>query len=203
MTNKDRLIEIYHEVVACKKCPIHEFAKTRVFGSGLASASMMLVGEAPGVDEDIAGKVFVGNAGGILTACLTDAGIKREWIFIANILKCHPPKRLYPPSGNRAPTSDEMANCLPFLHRQIEIIRPRAIVALGKVATHGLLGLKKPPENFIKTWVGRQSVIKTTYGEVPVVVSVHPQYLGYNQKDVKLRDDAVEIFRRVGQWLTQ
>jgi len=201
MTKKEKLLEIYRDVVTCTKCGISEFARTRVFGSGLASTGMMLVGEAPGVDEDIAGRVFVGNAGGILTACLTDAEIKREWIFIANILKCHPPKRLYPVSGNRAPTQEEVSNCLPFLYRQIEVVQPRVIVTLGKVATQRLLGLEKSPENFVKTWVGRQSVLKTTYGEIPVVVNVHPQYLGYNQKDVKLRDDAVEIFRRTKQWL--
>lgn len=197
---KEELLALWSEVSACQKCDISKFARNKVFGDGYTNADTMLVGEGPGMDEDERGYVFVSKAGGILSACLIDSDLDRKNLFISNILKCHAPKRVFPVSGNRAPTREEMKNCRPFLMRQIAIIRPKIIVALGKTAITGLLDLDKPPEHFKKEWFGTQATLKTDNGDIPIVCTLHPQYLGYNSTDVRLRQEYVDIFKKVKKW---
>lgn len=116
----------------CQNCPLHAHRIHLVFGAGNPEAELMLVGEAPGREEDLQGKPFVGAAGKILTEGLSQVGLSREEVYIANILKCRPP-------GNRDPLPEEIQSCFPYLESQIEIISPRIICTLGKFATQVLL----------------------------------------------------------------
>lgn len=121
---------------SCTKCPLHETRNSVVFGVGNTEANLMFIGEAPGADEDRQGEPFVGRAGQLLTQII-EAGmkLKREDVYIANVLKCRPP-------GNRNPERDEVETCSPYLIRQIEIIQPKVIVALGSFAAQMMLGTK-------------------------------------------------------------
>ena len=157
----------------CTHCPnLVSSRKNVVFGVGNESADLMFVGEAPGADEDEHGEPFVGKAGQLLTKIIETMGLKREDVYIANILKCRPdtPGKRY---GNRPPTGDEMATCSPWLHRQIEFIQPKVIVALGKTAVEGLLEQQVAITRFRGTW--------QTYRDIPLMPTFHPAYLLRNQ----------------------
>ena len=122
----------------CTRCKLHKLGRRQiVFGVGNPQARLMFVGEAPGADEDIQGEPFVGRAGQLLTKIIQSIGLDRSDVYIANVIKCRPP-------GNRNPEPDEVAECRPFLFRQIDTIRPRVIVALGTFAAHALLGTDAP-----------------------------------------------------------
>src|SRR5437764_663946 len=125
---RDELVELYHEVKACQRCPLHATRTQVVFGSGNADADLMFVGEAPGFHEDQQGRPFVGAAGKLLDKLLAEIGMSREDVFIANVLKSRPP-------GNRDPQLEEIEACKPFLTRQIELIEPRVICTLGNFST--------------------------------------------------------------------
>lgn len=148
----------------CRLCPLHGSRTQTVFGTGDRAAHWMIVGEAPGADEDRQGEPFVGRAGRLLNAMLAAAGLRREQVFIANILKCRPPR-------NRDPLPEEAAACAAYLRRQIELVQPRVILAVGRVAAQNLLGTDIP--------IGRMRGRAHSYGEagVPVVVTYHPAYL--------------------------
>jgi DNA polymerase len=121
------------EVLECRKCGLCETRTQVVFGVGTLKAPVVFVGEAPGADEDAQGEPFVGRAGQLLTRSLLKIGVKREQVYIANILKCRPP-------DNRTPRPEEMAACLPYLRTQIQWIEPKAICAMGNIAVQALLG---------------------------------------------------------------
>jgi uracil-DNA glycosylase len=155
--------------VGCQRCHLHKGRNFLVFGAGNAEADIVLVGEGPGEDENRRGEPFVGPAGQLLDGFLRRQGLAREDIYITNIVKCRPP-------NNREPDSDEVAACLPLLHVQLRIIRPKVIVALGRVAGERLARITGP--------VGmlRNSTL-TYYGpaasglECPLVVTYHPSYV--------------------------
>jgi len=126
------LRQVAAEAAACTRCGLHRTRTRPVPGQGAPHPDILFVGEAPGEDEDREGLAFVGAAGQLLTKMIEAMGYRREEVFIANVLKCRPP-------GNRTPAPDEMTACLPFLRRQIAALRPKAIVALGSVATHALV----------------------------------------------------------------
>ena len=130
---RERLVELYREVAACTRCPLHVERTRTVFGSGDADAGLMFVGEAPGAEEDRQGIPFVGRAGHLLNRLLGEIGLRREDVFIANILKSRPP-------ANRDPRPDEIDACWPYLERQIELIEPRVIATLGNFATKKITG---------------------------------------------------------------
>ena len=160
-------------VLACEKCPHLVRSRTQVvFGVGNPEAELMFVGEAPGADEDAQGEPFVGKAGQLLTKMIQAMGFEREDIFIANVLKCRPDMPSGE-SGNRKPKPAEMATCLPWLREQIDLIRPRAIVALGATAVEGLLGDTSPMRDLRGRWLEFQGI--------PVMVTYHPAYLLRNQ----------------------
>ncbi len=148
----------------CRACELHETRTQTVFGVGDQNADLMIIGEAPGADEDRQGEPFVGKAGQLLNAMLKAIGFSREQVFIANILKCRPP-------GNRDPHLEEALNCEPFLQRQIDLVRPKVILAVGRIAA----------QNLLKTdvAVGKLRGRTDTIGEakIPVVVTYHPAYL--------------------------
>jgi uracil-DNA glycosylase family 4 len=128
---------VREEVGECTRCKLSATRSTIVFGVGAEDTPLLFVGEAPGAEEDRRGEPFVGAAGQLLDRMIVAMGWTRETVYIANVLMCRPP-------GNRDPQPDEVAECLPFLHRKIEAIRPRIIVALGKPATHALLSTTAP-----------------------------------------------------------
>jgi DNA polymerase len=122
----------------CTRCKLHTLGRRQiVFGVGNPSADLMFVGEAPGADEDVQGEPFVGRAGQLLTKIIEAIGLKRSDVYIANVIKCRPP-------GNRNPEPDEVGECEPFLTRQIDVVRPRVIVALGTFAAKALLKTDAP-----------------------------------------------------------
>ena len=155
-------------VSGCTKCRLHATRTQTVFGVGNRRAQWMFVGEAPGADEDRQGEPFVGRAGQLLNAMLFAAGLKREEVYIANILKCRPP-------GNRDPQPDEVEQCEPYLIRQIELIQPKLIVALGRHAAHSLLKTEQP--------LARLRGQKHGYHGIPLIVTYHPAYLLRNPVD--------------------
>ncbi len=172
-TKADSFAALREMVLACTQCPnLVSSRKNVVFGVGNEAADIMFVGEAPGADEDAAGEPFVGKAGQLLTKIIETMDLARDQVYIANILKCRPdtPGKRY---GNRPPTSDEMATCSPWLHRQIEFIQPKIIVALGKTAVEGLLEQQVAITRFRGTW--------QTYRGIPLMPTFHPAYLLRNQ----------------------
>jgi DNA polymerase len=150
------------ELGDCRRCPLGGLRHRLVFGEGNPGAELVFVGEAPGADEDAQGRPFVGRAGQLLTKIIAAMGLKREDVYICNILKCRPP-------GNRNPLPDEIAACEPFLIRQIEAIRPRVICALGSFAAHTLLKSEAP----ISVLRGRFH----RYQGIPLMPTYHPAYL--------------------------
>jgi DNA polymerase len=132
------LLALRDEIGDCTRCALHALGRRNVvFGTGNPDADLMFVGEAPGADEDVQGEPFVGRAGQLLTKIIEAIGLERRDVYIANVIKCRPP-------GNRNPAPDEVATCQPFLFRQIDIVRPKVIVALGTFAAHALLGTDAP-----------------------------------------------------------
>jgi DNA polymerase len=125
---RDELVELYHELKDCQRCPLAATRTNVVFGCGNADADLMFVGEAPGFHEDQQGKPFVGAAGKLLDKLLGEIGMSRDDVFIANVLKCRPP-------GNRDPEPEEIEECKPFLHKQVELIEPLVICTLGNFST--------------------------------------------------------------------
>jgi uracil-DNA glycosylase len=143
-----------------------------VFGVGNIDAQLMFVGEAPGADEDAQGEPFIGRAGELLTKIIQAMGLQRSDVYIANILKCRPDTPGQS-SGNRKPTLDEMATCIPYLHEQIDLIQPRVIVGLGATAIEGLLGKTIGIMKLRGNW--------QTYRGTPLMPTFHPAYLLRNQ----------------------
>ncbi|MHB1587606.1 MAG: uracil-DNA glycosylase [Acidiferrobacteraceae bacterium] len=160
--------ELKREVESCRRCPLHAGRTQTVFGTGNPKASWMFVGEAPGAEEDRQGEPFVGRAGQLLNAMLFAVGLKRDEVYIANVLKCRPP-------SNRDPADPEVCACEPFLARQIALVQPRLIVAMGRFAAHSLLKTDTP--------LGRLRGQKFQYGDRPLVVTYHPAYLLRNPVD--------------------
>ncbi|HEX7062474.1 MAG TPA: uracil-DNA glycosylase [Woeseiaceae bacterium] len=151
-------------VAACTRCRLHESRTQTVFGVGSHAAEWMIVGEAPGAEEDRRGEPFVGRAGQLLDQMLLAVGLARDRVFIANVLKCRPP-------GNRDPSADEAQACRGFLDRQIALVAPRLILAVGRIAAQHLLDTDAP----LGRLRGRVHLLKST--EIPVVVTYHPAYL--------------------------
>jgi DNA polymerase len=125
---REALVEVYREVAGCTRCPLHVTRTRPVFGAGNANADLVFVGEAPGAEEDRQGLPFVGRAGRLLTQLLEEVGMRRDDVFICNVLKSRPP-------GNRDPQPEEIEACWPYLERQIELIEPRVVATLGNFAT--------------------------------------------------------------------
>ncbi|HET6654767.1 MAG TPA: uracil-DNA glycosylase [Gammaproteobacteria bacterium] len=153
-----------YAVSHCENCKLHRTRTQTVFGVGNRQADWMVVGEGPGQEEDRRGEPFVGPAGMLLNAMLKATGRARDDVYIANIVKCRPPE-------NRNPHPDEAAACEPYLARQIALIRPKVIVAVGKVAANNLLGTDSPLGRL------RGKVHPHPQFDIPVVVTYHPAYL--------------------------
>lgn len=192
------LDSLRNEALACRKCP-HLAASRRhvVFGVGNPAAELMFVGEAPGADEDVKGEPFIGPAGRLLTRIIEAMGYRREDVYIANVLKCRPDMPAGQ-SGNRRPSPEEMQTCLPYLKRQIELIQPRAIVALGAVAMEGLFGNQQPMKNLRGRWHALDGI--------PVMATYHPAYLlrrNLKSDKRKVWDDMQKVLAKLGKKISQ
>jgi DNA polymerase len=171
--------DLRRRAMACVKCShLASSRKNVVFGVGDINAQLMFVGEAPGADEDIQGEAFVGKAGQLLTKIIETMSLRRDSVYIANILKCRPdtPGQA---SGNRKPTLEEMQTCIPFLHEQIDLIKPKVLVALGGTAVEGLLGKTVGIMKLRGNW--------QTYRGIPLMPTYHPAYLLRNQALIEKR----------------
>ena len=153
---------IRDEIGDCTRCALHKGRNKIVFGDGSPAARLMFVGEGPGADEDAQGLPFVGKAGQLLNNMIGAMGLRREDVYIANVVKCRPP-------GNRVPEPEEGATCSPFLFRQIDVIRPEVLVALGATAATWLLGARQP----LAGLRGRVHSVRGT----KLIVTYHPAYL--------------------------
>ncbi len=156
--------ELANVVRGCTLCQLHGSRMQTVFGVGNRLAEWMVIGEAPGADEDRQGEPFVGRAGQLLNSMLRAMGFPREQVFIANVLKCRPP-------GNRDPKPEEVACCMPYLARQIELVNPRIILCVGRIAAQNLLSTDTPIGKL------RGQVHRLGAQQRPVVVTYHPAYL--------------------------
>jgi uracil-DNA glycosylase family 4 len=156
--------ELESRVACCTRCVLHETRSRTVFGTGSRTADWMIIGEAPGADEDRQGEPFVGRAGQLLTSMIAAIGFRREEVYITNILKCRPP-------GNRDPLPEEVACCHDYLERQIQLVGPSLILVVGRIAAHNLLQTDLP--------IGRLRGRVHHYGKesIPLVVTYHPAYL--------------------------
>jgi uracil-DNA glycosylase len=176
----------------CLKCANLAASRTQVvFGVGNIDAELMFVGEAPGADEDAQGEPFVGAAGQLLTKMIQATGLTRESVYIANILKCRPDMPAGS-SGNRKPTPEEMQTCIPYLHEQIDLIKPKVLVALGGTAMEGLLG---------KTGITRLRGQWHTYRGIPLMPTYHPAYLLRNSSNAEKRkvwEDLMAVMEKLG-----
>lgn len=152
----------------CMACGLHQTRTQVVFGVGNPQADLMFIGEAPGFHEDKQGEPFVGRAGQLLNAMLDAVGLSRDAVYIANILKCRPP-------NNRDPLPEEVNLCTPFLEKQIALVKPRLLVALGRIAAHYLLNTK--------TSLGQLRGKTHCYANTPLIVTYHPAYLLRNPVD--------------------
>ena len=176
------------EVLSCTKCALHSTRTQGVFGVGNRRTDWLIIGEAPGAEEDKQGEPFVGRAGKLLNAMLLSLGLLCEHVFIANVLKSRPP-------GNRDPKPDEVAACLPYLIRQIALLKPKLMLAVGRIAAQNLLATDVP--------LGRLRGQVHTFGELntPLIVTYHPAYLLRTPADKrKAWEDlkfARSVFRRL------
>ena len=175
------LSQVREELGDCTRCKLHKGRKNIVFGVGVPSAWLVFVGEAPGADEDDQGEPFVGRAGQLLTRIIEAMKLRRDQVYICNIIKCRPP-------GNRNPEPDEIASCEPFLIGQLQAIRPRLICALGSFAAQILLRTKEP----ISKLRGRFH----SYQGIPVLPTYHPAYLLRNPYEKKTVWEDMKLLQR-------
>ncbi len=194
----DAMALLREKALACVRCPNLAAARQSVvFGVGDIRSPLMFVGEAPGADEDALGEPFVGKAGQLLTKIIEVMGLSRDKVYIANILKCRPDTP-GESSGNRKPTLDEMKTCSPYLLAQIELIKPKVIVALGGTAVEGLLG------NF--TGITRLRGGWQTFRGIPVMPTYHPAFLLRNQalgEKRRVWEDMLKVLERLGLPITE
>lgn len=171
-------------VAACQLCKLSKTRTQTVFGSGNQQASWMIIGEAPGAEEDRQGQPFVGRAGQLLTNMLRAIGLNREEVYIANILKCRPP-------NNRDPEPEEAASCNTYLQRQLQLIKPEIVLVVGRVAAQNLLQTKEPLARL------RGKVHRIPGSDIPVVVTYHPAYLLRKPDDKRKTWDDLKLAKSI------
>jgi len=179
----ESLAALEEQICQCSKCALHKSRNKFIFGKGNQDADLMLVGEAPGADEDRLGEPFVGRAGELLTKMLAAIDIKRDSVYIANILKCRPPQ-------NRDPLPEEIALCKAYLIKQIQLIKPKIIVCLGRIASHALLARS----DSLSAMRGQTFDFEAT----KLVVTYHPAAL---LRNTSLKRDAWEDLQRIQRLL--
>ncbi len=173
-------------VAACTRCGLSATRTQTVFGVGNLQADWLILGEAPGADEDRLGEPFVGRAGQLLNSMLRAVGLAREQVYIANVLKCRPP-------GNRDPNPSEAAECLPYLERQIALLKPKIMLAVGRIAAQNLLRTDKTLGSL------RQQVHRFGASRVPLIVTYHPAYLLRTPADKRKTWEDLKFAREVSE----
>jgi DNA polymerase len=198
LTKAERLAEVRARVAVCTLCPHLAESRTNiVFGTGNPDAEVMFIGEAPGADEDAQGEPFVGKAGQLLTKIIAAMGYERGDVYIANVLKSRPDMPRGAP-GNRPPSLVEMENCLPFLIEQINIVQPKALVALGATAVEGLIGPRGSMRDLRGKW--------HSFNETPLMITYHPAYLLRNQtlaEKRKVWEDMLLVMEKIGRPISE
>ncbi|MDA3902962.1 MAG: uracil-DNA glycosylase [Desulfuromusa sp.] len=183
--NSGTLIELEARLSGCSLCPLSDQRKNIVFGAGKPQARLVLVGEAPGHEEDETGVPFVGEAGKLLEKILIAMHLSREEVYICNVIKCHPP-------GNRDPHPDEIAVCEQFLQQQLALIQPELIITLGRFATQTLLKTTEPIGKLRGQWF--------EYEGIPLMPTFHPAYLLRNPAGKKpVWHDMQQVMQRLSQ----
>jgi DNA polymerase len=177
------LAEVREELGDCKRCKLHQTRRTIVFGEGNEKATLMFIGEGPGYDEDVQGRPFVGRAGQLLTKIIQSINLSREAVYIANIIKCRPPQ-------NRNPEPDEIQSCHPFLMKQISVIQPKIICALGTFSAQTLL----KTDAKITTLRGKVYDL----GGIKVIPTYHPAFLLRNPERKR---EVWEDMKKIAEWL--
>lgn len=181
------LEQVRRQLGDCQRCELARSRRHLVFGSGNENARLLFVGEAPGADEDKQGQPFVGEAGQILTRMIDAMGLKREQVYICNVLKCRPP-------SNRNPHKDEITACSPFLIQQIEVIKPEVIVALGTFAAQTLLGSKEPISRL-------RGSFHDCHG-IALMPTFHPSFLLHHKENKQhfwdVWSDMEQVLKRLG-----
>ena len=173
-TKNERLVAVAAEVLACRRCGLHEGRKNPVVGGGDLDSPLVLVGEAPGRKEDELGKPFVGSAGKILDSMLEGAGLERSRLFITNVVKCHPPK-------NRRPLSKEVRACTEHLEALLGIISPRVIAPMGNSSTSHILGMYGLERSSIGEVHGMSLEAQAPWGRIVIFPLYHPAAVLYNR----------------------
>jgi uracil-DNA glycosylase family 4 len=176
--------ELRARVAACRRCSLCQTRTQTVFGVGNQQAEWLIVGEAPGAEEDRQGEPFVGRAGQLLNSMLRAIGLAREQVYIANVLKCRPP-------GNRDPAAGEAAECLPYLEQQIALLKPKLMLAVGRIAAQNLLRTEVTLGRL------RQQVHRFGLSQVPLVVTYHPAYLLRTPTDKRKAWEDLKFAREV------
>ena len=176
-------------VAACTACDLCKTRTQTVFGVGNTRAEWLVIGEAPGAEEDRQGEPFVGPAGQLLNAMLLAIGLPRETVFIANILKCRPP-------GNRDPKPEEVSRCLPYLHNQIALLRPKIILVVGRIAAQNLLATDAPLARL------RGKVHQFGEAATPLIITYHPAYLLRTPADKRKAWEDLKLARATHERVT-
>jgi DNA polymerase len=185
------LKELNNKISNCRKCILYKSRTKTVPGDGNPDSDILFIGEAPGRNEDIKGKPFVGRAGQVLDELLDSIGLKREDIYIANILKCRPPK-------NRNPSASEIKLCTPYLDKQIEIIQPKVIVPMGNFATSYILEKYGQKKESISSIHGKKYDINTILGKICIIPIFHPAVVTYdNNKMDMMKEDFKKILEHI------
>lgn len=181
-----QLAELAREVARCQRCPHLAATRTQtVFGVGPLDAELCFIGEGPGADEDARGEPFVGLAGQLLNKIIVAMGMRREEVYICNILRCRPP-------GNRTPNAEEAANCREYLEKTLQLVRPRTICCLGACAAQNLLGSTQS--------IGKMRGLILDYQGTPVFATYHPAYLlRYPEEKKKVWEDMKKLMKHLGR----
>ncbi|MCC6044533.1 MAG: uracil-DNA glycosylase [Desulfurococcaceae archaeon] len=187
MGSKEDYEGLVSEILSCTRCPLYSSRTRAVPGEGPLNASIMFVGEAPGRSEDLEGRPFVGSAGKLLDSLLSSIGVERGGVYITNVVKCRPP-------GNREPFDSEVRACNPYLRRQISMIKPKIIVALGRIAGRTLYEMAGLRWDSIRAARGRVERVRVEGVDLMLTVTFHPAAALYNPG---LREELENDFKNV------
>ena len=192
--SKEQLIEdLSREINNCKKCELWKTRNKALVGDGSVNARIMVIGESPGYNEDLQGRAFVGEAGKILDQLLYIIKLKRSNIYITNVLKCHPPK-------NHNPTKQEIDSCINYLDKQIEVIKPKIIITLGKYASKEILNKFNLEFSKISEVHGKLFDVKTSFGNIKIMPMYHPAVACYRSE---MMDTIKNDFVKLGEIVEQ
>jgi uracil-DNA glycosylase len=188
---KQAMQELSEQINSCEKCELHKTRNKPLIGDGLVNTRILVIGESPGYYEDIENKAFVGEAGKILDQLLDSISLKRQDIYITNVLKCHPPR-------NHNPNRKEIDSCINYLHKQIDIIKPRLIVTLGKFASKEIFAKYKLEFTKISEMRGKVFETATLFGKIKIISLFHPAVACYHSE---MLDTLKEDFKKLGEIL--